>query len=459
MQELDRAISEHKRVHFIGAGGIMMSALALELQRQGAYVTGADRSESERVSMLRKAGIPVTIGHFAETVEGASVVVRNAAIHDDSPDIVAARALGIPIIERPTLLGLLMRGYDKRLCFAGTHGKSTTSAMAAQALLTAKKEPTAFLGAVLPEIGGSYTLGKNEFFVAESCEYCDSFLELFPQTAVILNISEDHLDYFSGIEQIISSFRRFALLALNANGVAVVNGEDENVLAAVKGLPGRIVTFGLTKGDYQAADLSFDRGYASFTLLQKGKPLGKITLQIPGRHSVYNALACAAALLENGLSPAETVEGISSFAGVARRFQKLGTYNGAVVIDDYAHHPQELAATLRSAKNMAFERVICLFQPHTYTRTKAFMAEFAKALSLADLALVTDIYAARELPIPGVSANELAKLVPDSLYTPSLTEAAEALKSLAKPGDCILVCGAGNVNEAAYALTNEEKEM
>jgi UDP-N-acetylmuramate--alanine ligase len=182
-------------------------------------------------------------------------------------------------------------------------------------------------------------------------------------------------------------------------------------------------------------------------------------LQIPGRHSVYNALACAAALLENGLSPAETVEGISSFAGVARRFQKLGTYNGAIVIDDYAHHPQELAATLRSAKNMAFERVICLFQPHTYTRTKAFMAEFAKALSLADLALVTDIYAARELPIPGVSANELAKLVPDSLYTPSLTEAAEALKSLAKPGDCILVCGAGNVNEAAYALTNEEKEM
>ncbi len=459
MQELDRAIAEHKRVHFIGVGGIMMSALALELKRQGAFVTGADRSDGERVEMLRKEGIPVTIGHFAETVEGASLIVRNAAIHDDSPDIVAARALGIPILERPTLLGLLMRGYDRRICVAGTHGKSTTSAMAAHALLAAGKEPTAFLGAILPEISGSYVLGKRDFFVAESCEYCDSFLELFPQTAVILNVSEDHLDYFSGLEQIIGSFRRFAQLALNDNGIVVVNGEDENAFAAVKGLSGRIVTFGFEKGDYTAGNVTFDRGYGAFTLLRKGAPLGRITLQIPGRHSVANALACAAALLENGLSAEEVTAGISGFTGVARRFQKLGTYNGATVVDDYAHHPQELAATLRSAKAMGFSRVVCLFQPHTYTRTKAFLPEFAEALLLADVALVTDIYAARELPIPGVNSEALAKMVPNALYVPSLADAAEALKTLAKPGDCILVCGAGNVNEAAFALIDDTKEM
>lgn len=443
-----------KKIHFIGVGGIMMSALALELKRRGASVTGADREEGELVALLRSAGIGVTVGHFADSVTGADAVVRNAAIKDSSPDIVRARAAGIPIIERPQLLGEIMKSYERRICVSGTHGKSTTSSMLTSCLITAGREPTAFLGSVLPETKQSYALGGREFFIAESCEYCDSFLNLFPTTAVVLNVEADHLDYFSGIEQIKASFARFCALTPE-NGVIIVNGEDENALSAVSGVERKKVTFGLEKGDVTAKNLAFSAGYPEFDLVVSGESLGKAKLKVPGAHNVYNALACAAALHENGLPGGEILRGLCAFRGTLRRFEKKGEYNGAVIIDEYAHHPTELARALETAQAMGFARVLCVFQPHTYTRTRAFMGDFAAALRIADEAFVCDIFAAREEPVEGVTGEALASAAQCG-YAGSVSDAAEIVKKTARRGDIVLFCGAGDIYRAAEKLTKGE---
>lgn len=455
MDLLEQAVAERKRIHFIGVGGVMMSSLALELHRRGAVVTGSDRSESPNVELVRANGIPVSIGHKAEYVAGAAVIVRNAAIPDTSPDIAYARSAGIPVLERPQVLGHIMAEYPCSVGVSGTHGKSTTSGMLVHAMRSAGTDPTAFLGAALPEINGTYVLGSDERFVAESCEYCRSFLHLHPKVAVILNVEADHLDYYSGIEEIIGAFRDFACKT-PADGTVVVNGSSANAMRAVAGIDRRIVTFGGETSDYTAADLSMERGCWSYTLTERGEPLCRIRLAVPGRHNVDNSLAAAAALRVFGFDAAQIADGISTYAGVLRRFQRLGSFRGADVVDDYAHHPDELEATLRTALSYGYKRVICLFQPHTYSRTAALRERFCEVLRMADIAVLTDIYAAREADVFGISSKDLADAVAGAVYAPSLEDAADCLASLAEPGDLILTCGAGSVDRAAQLLLDRE---
>ncbi len=454
MDDLEAAVRDHRRIHFIGIGGVMMSSLALELRRRGAIVTGNDRSDSPTCQMLRDHGIPVEIGHAAEYVEGAAAVVRNAAIRETSPDLAAARQRGIPVFERPDVLGHIMRGYGRAVGVAGTHGKSTVSGMLTHALRVCGQDPTAFLGATLPEINGMFCLGKSDWFVAESCEYCEAFLYLHPDTAVILNVEEDHLDYYSGIAAIIAAFRKFACNT-PVSGHVVVNGDDSNALQAVEGIDRDVVTFGLRNGRYRATDLQADHGKYAFTLTKEGTALCRISLSVFGLHNVYNALAAAAVMDLYGLSPAEIEKGLSAYEGVVRRFQYRGSRNGWHVIDDYAHHPDELAATLSTAKTLGYERVICLFQPHTYSRTALLQDRFAEALALADVAVLTDIYAAREQNTYGIQSGDLAKKVNGAYYAPSLEEAVACVKGIAKPGDLILTCGAGSVDRTAGMLLSE----
>ena len=454
MNTIEQAAEDGKRVHFIGIGGVMMNALAQELARRGAVVTGTDRDDSNTVKMLRGKGIPVHIGHDPGAVEGADLVVRNAAIHDDSPDIVRARELGIPVLERPDVLGQIMSEYGRTIAVAGTHGKSTTSGMIAHVLYAGGLDPTAFIGAVLPSIGGVYRLGRNDWFVAEACEYCESFLYLRPHTALILNVEADHLDYYSGIGQIVDAFEKFALNTPEDGGTVVINAENENAAAVAARLAGkrRVVTFGLDAGDYRASELTFERGCGRFALTRGGEVLCRVALSVPGRHNVCDAAAAAAALIEEGVSAETVAAGLSAFPGMERRFQRVGTWNGADVFDDYAHHPDELAATLATAKSLGYGRVVCLFQPHTYSRTAALLPQFASALAGCDLAVLTDIYSAREVNTLGISAADVARLVPGAVYCPTLDESLAFVERELRPGDVFLTCGAGNVNTVAKRL-------
>lgn len=448
MKLIDRILEENGRIHFIGIGGIMMSVLALELKRRGANVSGSDRDMSETVSMLISNGIPVQHGHMPEVIDGASLIVRNAAIKDDFPDIVRARELGIPVMERPELLGLLMKDYACPICVAGTHGKSTTSAMLTSAMMAAGCDPTAFLGAVLPEIGGAYTLGAKDYFVAESCEYRDSFLNLFPRIAVILNVEEDHLDYFSGIDHIVSSFARFGSL-VGKDGCVVYNADNQNAVKAANMSGRKTVGFGVENGEYRAMNVSLSDGYPKYELFKNGVHLADISLSIPGMHNVFNSLAVAAAMDVCGIAPSVIASGIKQFGGVLRRFQRVGELNGADVIDDYAHHPDELKATINTARSMGDHRVVCCFQPHTYTRTAALLDDFVQALSLADKVIVTDIFAAREKNTVGITSEDITDRIDNSEYIPSLEGCEKRLRELVRAGDIVLVCGAGSITKVA----------
>ncbi|MBQ1955274.1 MAG: UDP-N-acetylmuramate--L-alanine ligase [Clostridia bacterium] len=455
MNTVEWAAENGKRIHFIGIGGVMMNALALEMHRRGAVVTGTDRDESENVLHLRECGIPVHIGHDAFAIDGADIVVRNAAIKDTSPDIVRARELGLPILERPDVLGQIMSEYGRSIAVSGTHGKSTTSGMITHILYRQGFDPTAFMGAVLPAIGGVYCLGKNDWFVAEACEYCESFLYLHPHTALILNVEADHLDYYSGIGQIMDSFESFALNTPEEGGCVVVNAENENAMtvAARVRAKRRVVSYGIGVGDFHAEKVEFVNGCGSYELWFEDKLLCEINLSVPGEHNVSDSVAAAATLINDGVSPALVSAGLSDFYGVERRFQYLGDYNGARLYDDYAHHPDEIVATLKTARTIGSGRVVCLFQPHTYSRTAALLPDFAKALRLADLVVVADIFSARETDTLGVSSEDIVKMVEGAKYIPLLSDCCEYFEKELREGDIFLACGAGNVNTVARKLS------
>lgn len=455
MNTVEWAAENGKRIHFIGIGGVMMNALALEMHRRGAVVTGTDRDESENVLHLRECGIPVHIGHDAFAIDGADIVVRNAAIKDTSPDIVRARELGIPVLERPDVLGQIMSEYGRSIAVSGTHGKSTTSGMITHILRRQGFDPTAFMGAVLPAIGGVYCLGKNDWFVAEACEYCESFLYLHPHTALILNVEADHLDYYSGIGQIMDSFESFALNTPEEGGCVVVNAENENAMTVAERVRGkrRVVSYGIGVGDFHAEKVEFVNGCGSYELWRGGELLCEIKLSVPGAHNVSDSVAAAATLINDGVSPALVSAGLSDFYGVERRFQYLGDYNGARLYDDYAHHPDEIVATLKTARTVGSGRVVCLFQPHTYSRTAALLPDFAKALKLADLVVVADIFSARETDTLGVSSEDIVKMVEGAKYIPLLSDCCEYFEKELREGDIFLACGAGNVNTVARKLS------
>ena len=440
-----------KRAHLVGVGGVSMSPLAQVLHGAGVVVTGSDMHESAEVAHLRALGIPVTIGHLPQSVAGADCVIRTAAVHDDNPEIAAARAAGIPVFERAQAWGALMRHYENALCVAGTHGKTTTTSMCAHIFLAAQRDPSIMIGGVLPALGAGHRVGHGDTIILESCEYCNSFLSFFPTVAVILNVDADHLDFFKDLEDVKHSFRRFAEL-VPETGFVVADRDDANTMNALAGLDRSTITFGLEDGDVHAADLTWHGGFADFDAMVNGQCYAHVSLSVPGVHNVRNALAACAAAHCLGIPAAAVEEGLRAFHGAGRRFEKKGEFHGAMVYDDYAHHPHELQALLTTAKGLGYQRIICAFQPHTYSRTHELFHDFVEVLKLPDITLLAEIYAARETNTLGISSNDLAMEIPGSIYCPTLADVTEQLRRLAQPGDLILTVGAGDIYQAGEAL-------
>ena len=456
MTEIHDFIRPGRRVHLIGIGGVSMSPLAEVLKGAGVTVTGSDQSDSDSVEHLRSIGIPVTVGHFPETVEqtGAECVIRTAAVHDGNPEIQAARRLGIPVFERAQAWGAIMRGYKRALCISGTHGKTTTTSMCTHIAMAAQKDPTVMIGGTLPLLGAGHRVGKGDTIILESCEYCNSFLSFFPTVAVILNIDADHLDFFKDLEDIERSFRAFADL-VPEDGVIVANGEDANTVRTLAGEKRRVVTFGLERGDVHGENLTWDRGLPAFDVVTEGKLYAHVKLNIPGVHNVKNALAACAAAWVMGIPGLAAAEGLAAFRGAGRRLEYQGSYRGADLYDDYAHHPSEVRALLDTAATLGYRRVICAFQPHTYSRTKALFDQFVEVLKLPDVTLLTEIYAAREDNIYGISAKDVADRIPGAEFCPTLDALKARLEELARPGDLILTVGAGDVYTVGKRLAEE----
>ena len=438
--------------HLVGIGGVSMSPLAEVLLGAGMTITGSDMQEGAAVAHLRGLGIPVAIGHRGENVAGAQCVIRTAAVHDDNPEIAAAHAQGIPVFERAEAWGSLMTQYPNALCVSGTHGKTTTTSMCTHIFLAARRDPTVMIGGVLPILGGGHRVGKGDTVILESCEYCNSFLSFFPTVAVILNVDADHLDFFKDLDDVKASFRRFAALVPQDTGVVVANRDDGNTRDVVAGLDRKVVTFGLEEGDVHAANLTWNKGLPTFQVVYQGQVAATVSLSVPGLHNVSNALAAAAAALVLGVEPKAIEEGLAEFHGAGRRFEHKGSYHGAEIYDDYAHHPQELRALLTTVKGLGYRRVICAFQPHTYTRTKELFDQFVDVLKLADLAVLAEIYPARETDTLGMSSRLLADQIPGAIYCPDLDAVTRTLAELAQPGDLILTVGAGDIVRASAPL-------
>lgn len=447
----ENLLKTRKHIHFIGIGGSGMFPMVQILHSEGFYITGSDNNETETTKIERKMGIPVTLGQAAENIEGADLIVYTAAIMADNPELIAAKASGVPCLERSDMLGLLTRRYSKAVCVAGTHGKTTTSAMIAQTLLEGGFDPSAFIGGKVKALGGSGRAGKSDIFVVEACEFVDTFLKLSNDISVILNIDNDHLDYFGSIENSIKSFRKFAS---NSTGPVIVNGDDANTMKAVEGLDKEIITFGWSsKNDYYAADVRFLGGAKSgYTLMHHGKPICEIRLSIPGKHNILNSMACAAVCLYLGMNPEEMAEHIDKFPGAGRRFEILGEVNGVTIADDYAHHPTEIAATLKAAKEMDFHEVWAVFQPFTYSRTALLMDDFVTALSVADHVVMSEIMGSREKNTYNVYTKDLAEKIPGSVWFNTFKEMADYTMSHAKPGDLVITLGCGDVYKCAYIM-------
>lgn len=454
-RNLEDYIRPGRRAHLVGIGGVSMASLAEVLKDKGVTVTGSDMRESGTVARLRSLGIPVAIGHRGESVAEADCVIRTAAVHNDNPEIAAALAAGIPVFERAEAWGALMRHYKNALCVAGTHGKTTTTSMCTHILLAAGRDPSVMLGGTLPILGGGHRVGHGDTIIAEACEYCDSFLAFAPTVAVILNVEEDHLDYFKDLDAIKRSFRRFAEL-LPPGGRLVVNADNAGASSIARGLDA--FTFGLGEGaDCTAADLREEEGCPVFDVRVRGERYAHVKLRVYGLHNVSNALAAAGAAYVLGVPGAAVEEGLASFTGAARRFEKKGSYHGADVYDDYAHHPDELRALLTMAKTRRYRRVVCAFQPHTYTRTAALFDSFARTLRLADAVVLAPIYAARETEKLGMSSEKLARSIPGAVSCESLGAVTDKLAELARPGDLILTVGAGDIHLAGEALVRLEE--
>lgn len=449
-------ITPGKRVHLSGIGGVSMCPLAEVLQGMGLTVQGSDINESDAVRHLKSLGIPVSIGHSAENLGDCDFLIRTAAIHDDNPEISGAVARGIPVYERAQALGAIMRSYKNALCVSGTHGKTTTTSMCTHIFMAAAADPTVMIGGTLPLLHSGYRVGEGDTIILESCEYCNSFLSFFPTVAVILNVEADHLDFFKDLEDIQHSFRRFALLTPDS-GHIIVNADDAGAMEALRQLGRPVVTFGLDHpADCTAAAIRQENGCPVFDVVIRGAVYAHVQLQVHGRHNILNALAAAASAYVLGLPGSAVEAGLGSFTGAGRRFERKGRFHGAEVYDDYAHHPDELHALLDSVQDLGYQRVIVAFQPHTYTRTAALFDHFVEELKRADVAVVAEIYAARESNTMGISSSDLCRNIPGSVYCSTLDKVTAELAQLAQPGDLILTVGAGDIYRAGEKLLSKE---
>ena len=442
------------RVHLAGIGGVSMCALAEVLQGMGLAVQGSDMTDSDTVRHLRSVGIDVTIGHSAENLKNCDAVIRTAAIHDSNPEIAGAIARGIPVYERAQAWGGIMRGYRNALCVSGTHGKTTTTSMATHIFMAAQKDPTVMIGGTLPLLHAGYRVGGGDTIILESCEYCNSFLNFFPTVAVILNVHADHLDFFKDLADIEHSFHQFAQLVPAGTGKVVVNLDDEGARAAVEGLDRPVFTYSVRdhSADCCADNVAFFDGFGTFDVVIRGQCYAHVTLHVPGKHNVSNALAAASAAYLLGVDGKAVEEGLAVFTGAGRRFEHKGVYHGAEVYDDYAHHPDEVEALLSAVRPLPHKRLICAFQPHTYTRTAALFDDFVRVLRQPDKVVLAEIYAAREKNELGISSRDLAARIPGAVYCATLEQVADELARLAQPGDMILTVGAGDIYRAGEML-------
>ncbi len=463
MYEVD--FSKPIHIHFIGIGGISMSGLAEILLKEHFTISGSDAKESDLTRHLASLGAQVFYGQKAENmIPGIDLVVYTAAIHPDNPEFAAAKAAGIPMLTRAELLGQIMRNYDTPIAVSGTHGKTTTTSMLSHILMAADCDPTISVGGILPSIGGNIRVGHSETFLTEACEYTNSFLSFFPKIGIILNMDADHLDFFKDIDDIRHSFREFARL-LPADGMLIINADTPKYDYVTKGLACKVVTYALDNqaaADYTAANITYDAlDHPSFDCFCHGELRGHYTLMVPGLHNVSNALAAIALADELQLPENAICEGFSTFHGTDRRFQYKGTCHGAKVIDDYAHHPTEIRATMEAAENCAHKTLWCVFQPHTYTRTKALLDDFADALSLADHVILADIYAARETDTLGISSKDIQERIlkkgTPCEYFPSFAKIESYLNENLSAGDMLITMGAGDVVKIGEELLSSEK--
>lgn len=432
-----------------------MSGLAHILLMRGIKVTGSDRTESNITEILKNDGAEIYIGQRAENIQNPDLVVYTAAISDDNPELCEARNKNIETIERADFLGELMKEFKMPVSISGTHGKTTTTSMLSTVLLHAGEDPTILVGGELNSIGGNYHVGTDKYLIFEGCEYVDSFLKFNPYSAIILNIEEDHLDYFDGIEQIKESFNKF-MRKIPKEGFVVVNADDPNVMNSTHDVECKIITYGKS-GDYSYKNESFDNnGYGNFDVYFKDEKIAHIQLSIGGKHNISNATAVFAVASKLGINPDIIAEGIKKFTGTKRRFEYKGTFNGARVFDDYAHHPTEISATLDSAKKMDHNKIWVVFQPHTYTRTNALFNQFIEALAPFDNVIITDIYAAREKNTIGISSKSLADKIKNARYISDFSEISEHLKANVSENDIVITMGAGTITDLSKFLLDIE---
>jgi len=449
-KEISRLLKDVKSVYFIGIGGINMSSLAHITHLRGYTVGGSDRTPTALTEKLAAAGIEINYEHNKENVKGYDAIVYTVAISEDNEEYVEALRHGIPCISRADYLGYIMTGYKNRIGVSGMHGKSTCTSMCAELFIEADADPTVLSGAELERMGGAYRVGKEVHFIFEACEYMDSFLDFNPNIAVILNVEMDHVDYFHSLDQVKNSYRAYAALT-GKDGFAVANLDDENVLSALSDYNGTLVGFGIENksADFCAKNIENVGGLYRFDVTKKGEYFCHIDLSVSGYHNIYNALASVAAADICGIASCDIERGLHTFRGAKRRMELKGRIDGADIYDDYGHHPTEVRSTLEGAAKLAHARgarLICAFQPHTYTRTKEFIDDFARAFDAADKVLCVDIYAARETDTLGVSSSLLASLIGERAeYTGGFFETAEAVLREISAGDVVIIMGAGDI--------------
>ena len=457
MNEITKVLESVKRIHFIGIGGSGMCPLAEILHSKGYTLQGSDNNESSIVDRIRKMGIKVMMGQRAENIEGAEMVVYSAAISKENPELKAAIESGIPTFQRAELLGEVSRQFTNCIGICGTHGKTTVTSLTVQTMIEAGLDPSAVIGGKLPLTNSYGRVGQSETIVMESCEYQDTFLKMSPDVAVILNIDEDHLEYFKTMENLILSFTKFADSATKA---IIYNGDDENTLKAISDIKGKdMISFGFDKkNDYYAENVEEYKGaFTKFDVMYKGEKLGNVELSIPGIHNVLNALAAIASAIYSGAKFEDCIKGLQEFKGAGRRFEDLGTYNGIDFVDDYAHHPAELKVTLDAAMKMGYNTVWAVFQPFTYSRTAMHFDEFVDVLKIPDRCVMTEIMGSREVNTYDIYTSQLAEKIPNSVWFNTQEEVADYVVKNAKSGDLVLTMGCGDIYKSAFMMIERLK--
>ena len=428
-----------------------MCPLVEILHSKGYEISGSDNNESDTLNRVRSLGIPVFLGQRAQNIEGAQMIVYTAALLPDNPELCAAKESGIPTFERKELLGAITRMFDNCICVCGTHGKTTVTAMLTQIFLQSGAAPTAVIGGKLPLTGTNGIAGGSQNMLCEACEFVDTFLSLSPDVSVILNIDEDHLDYFKTLDNLIASFTKFASMTRRE---IIINADDANTLRAVESIKDkRFITFGLGKdNDFRAENIVLEHEFASFDIIKYGENVGRISLGIPGKHNIFNALAAIAAADNAGIPMDKIIACAEQFRGAGRRFEILKKINGITIADDYAHHPRELEVTLNAAMGMGFKRVWAVFQPFTYSRTKILFDDFVRVLKIPDRVVMTEIMGSRERNTYGVYTSQLAEKIPGSVWFNTFDEVADYVVKNAEEGDLVITLGCGDIYKAAKLM-------